>query len=52
MQMYGPVPSEELLIELSVPKNEAVRRRAAMQLGLSPYTSRRRAVCRTMLAVW
>jgi len=36
MQMYGPVPSEELLIELSRTENEAVRRRAAMQLGLSP----------------
>ncbi len=36
MQMYGPVPSEELLIELSNTANEAVRRRATMQLGLSP----------------
>ncbi len=36
MQMYGPVPSEELLVELSRTENEAVRRRAAIQLGLSP----------------
>ncbi|TWU10864.1 DUF7133 domain-containing protein [Allorhodopirellula heiligendammensis] len=36
MQMYGPVPSEELLVELSRTANEAVRRRATMQLGLSP----------------
>ncbi len=36
MQMYGPVPSEELLIELSMTANEPVRRRATMQLGLSP----------------
>ncbi|TWT64878.1 DUF7133 domain-containing protein [Allorhodopirellula solitaria] len=36
MQMYGPVPSEELLLELSQTENEAVRRRATMQLGLSP----------------
>lgn len=36
MQMYGPVPSEELLVELSKTANEAVRRRATMQLGLTP----------------
>ncbi len=36
MQMYGPAPSEELLVELSRTENEAVRRRATMQLGLSP----------------
>lgn len=41
MQMYGPVPSDELLVELSETENEAVRRRAARQLGLSP--SRRAA---------
>lgn len=41
MQMYGPEPSEELLIELSKTANEAVRSRATMQLGLSP--SRRAA---------
>lgn len=41
MQMYGPVPSDELLVELSETENETVRRRATMQLGLSP--SRRAA---------
>ena len=36
MQMYGPSPSDELLVELSRTENESVRRRAAMQLGLAP----------------
>ena len=36
MQMYGPSPSDELLVELSKTENESVRRRATMQLGLSP----------------
>ncbi|MEM1227968.1 MAG: HEAT repeat domain-containing protein [Planctomycetota bacterium] len=36
MQMYGPTPSDDLLIELSKTENEAVRRCAAIQLGLNP----------------
>jgi len=36
MQLFGPVPSEELLIELSQAPSEAVRARAAMMLGLNP----------------
>lgn len=36
MQMYGPSPTDELLVELSRTENESVRRRATMQLGLTP----------------
>lgn len=36
MQMFGPVPSEELLLELSKTGNELVRSRAVTQLGLNP----------------
>ncbi|MEM6978414.1 MAG: HEAT repeat domain-containing protein [Planctomycetota bacterium] len=36
MQMFGPTPSEDLLIELSKTENELVRHRVALQLGLNP----------------
>jgi len=64
MQMYGPVPSDDLLIELSKAESELVRRRAAIQLGLNPSERAkarlndmlsdsdlrvRRAVCEAML---
>ncbi|WP_286763299.1 MULTISPECIES: DUF7133 domain-containing protein [Rhodopirellula] len=64
MQMYGPVPSDDLLIELSKAESELVRRRAAIQLGLNPSARAkdrlndmltdsdlrvRRAVCEAML---
>ena len=36
MQLFGPVPSEDLLLELSRAENEEVRARAAMLMGLHP----------------
>ena len=36
MQLFGPVPSEELLLELSRAPSEQVRGRAAAMLGLNP----------------
>ena len=36
MQLFGPVPSEELLLELSRAPSEQVRARAASMLGLNP----------------
>lgn len=36
MQLFGPVPSEELVLELSQAKHEKVRARAATLLGLHP----------------
>jgi putative heme-binding domain-containing protein len=36
MQLYGPVPSEELLLELSQAPSEAVRAKAAWMMGLHP----------------
>jgi putative heme-binding domain-containing protein len=36
MQMFGPVPSEELLLELSQAPSELVRARAAYLMGLHP----------------
>ncbi|NND95867.1 MAG: c-type cytochrome [Pirellulaceae bacterium] len=36
MQLFGPVPSEELVLELSRAKNEQVRARAALLLALHP----------------
>ncbi len=36
MQLFGPVPSEDLIIELSRAPNEAVRGRAARLMGLHP----------------
>ena len=36
MQLFGPVPSEDLTIELSRAPNEAVRARAARFMGLHP----------------
>jgi putative heme-binding domain-containing protein len=36
MQMFGPAPSDELLIELSQSTNESVRARAASLMGLHP----------------
>lgn len=36
MQLFGPVPSEDLLIELSEAPSEAVRARAASLMGLHP----------------
>ncbi|WP_456237825.1 DUF7133 domain-containing protein [Novipirellula artificiosorum] len=36
MELYGPVPSEELIIELSRAPSEAVRARAATAMGLHP----------------
>ena len=36
MQLFGPIPSEELLLELSRAPSEQVRARAAAMLGLIP----------------
>jgi len=36
MQLFGPVPSEDLVLELSRAANEAVRARAAFLMGLHP----------------
>lgn len=36
MQLFGPIPSEELLIELSQAPSEAVRARAALMMSLNP----------------
>lgn len=36
MQLFGPVPSEDLVLELSRASNEAVRSRAAYLMGLHP----------------
>ncbi len=36
MQLFGPVPSEELVLELSQAENENVRMRAAKLMGLHP----------------
>lgn len=36
MQLFGPVPSEDLIIELSEAPNEAVRARAAKMMSLHP----------------
>ncbi len=36
MQLFGPVPSEDLLLELSESSNEQVRAKAANMLGLHP----------------
>tara|TARA_R110002049_G_scaffold72490_2_gene187081 strand:- start:81226 stop:84984 length:3759 start_codon:yes stop_codon:yes gene_type:complete len=36
MQLFGPIPSEELLLELSRTPSEQVRARAASMLGLNP----------------
>ena len=36
MQLFGPVPSEELVLELSQAGNEAVRAKAATMMGLHP----------------
>jgi len=36
MQLFGPIPSEDLLIELSEASSEAVRAKAAYQMGLHP----------------
>ena len=36
MQMYGPIPSDDLIIELSEDRSEAVRRRVAMMMGGNP----------------
>ena len=36
MQLFGPVPSEDLLLELSETSNEAVRAKAAYLMGLHP----------------
>ena len=36
MQLFGPAPSEELLLELSESPNEQVRARAAVMMGLHP----------------
>jgi len=64
MQLFGPIPSEELLMELSRAPNEQVRARAATMLGLNPSDKSaerleamladddarvRRAVCESML---
>ncbi|TWU37578.1 Cytochrome c [Novipirellula aureliae] len=64
MELFGPVPSEELLHELSRAANEAVRARAAIAMGIhpGPNTAQRltemltdqdpkvqRAVCEAML---
>ncbi len=64
MQLFGPVPSEDLLLELAEAPNEAVRAHAARLMGLHPdKRSRkklaamltdsdlrvRRAVCEAML---
>ena len=64
MQLFGPVPSEELVLELSQAANEAVRAKAATMMGLHPDEQSakrliamlgdrdprvRRAVCEAML---
>ncbi|QDT10424.1 DUF7133 domain-containing protein [Planctomycetes bacterium K23_9] len=36
MQLFGPVPSEELILELAQSSNEIVRARAATMMGLHP----------------
>ncbi|MEM9826599.1 MAG: c-type cytochrome [Planctomycetota bacterium] len=36
MQMFGPVPSDEVLIELSASRNETVRAKCAALMGLHP----------------
>ncbi|MEL6105190.1 MAG: HEAT repeat domain-containing protein [Planctomycetota bacterium] len=36
MQLFGPIPSEELLLELSESESELVRAKAALMLGRSP----------------
>ncbi|TWT52797.1 Cytochrome c [Rubripirellula amarantea] len=36
MQLFGPVPSEDLILELSQAPSEAVRGRAARMMGLHP----------------
>ncbi|QDV11058.1 Cytochrome c [Rosistilla oblonga] len=43
MQLFGPLPSEELILELSKAKSEAVRIKAAEMMGLNPgeQTTRR-----------
>lgn len=36
MELFGPIPSEELLIELSKAQSEAVRAKVVMMMGLHP----------------
>jgi putative heme-binding domain-containing protein len=36
MQLFGPVPSEDLVLELSEAENEMVRAKAAFMMGLHP----------------
>ena len=64
MQLFGPVPSDDLMLELTESPSEEVRARAAMLLGLHPGTQTgtrlvemlddsdamvRRAACEAML---
>ncbi|TVP99308.1 MAG: heme-binding protein [Planctomycetaceae bacterium] len=42
MQLFGPIPSEDLLIELSSAPSEAVRAKAASMMGLHPGPESRR----------
>jgi putative heme-binding domain-containing protein len=48
MQMFGPAPSDELLIELSQSSNEAVRARAATLMGLHPSVEIRDALAKLL----
>ncbi len=48
MQWFGPLPTQELLVELAATKNEQVRAKAAYLMGLYPTPETQAALVRLM----